>query len=392
MIGLAVGIDYFLFILLRHRTHFANGEKPAKPTASAVGTAGSAVVFAGVTGIIALLGLLVVNIPFLSVMGVTAALAVLLAIGVATTLVPALLGLAKGRLAPKPGSRAFKRATENLAGKTTMGVRWVRGAMKRPMLATVAVLGTLAIPALSLDLNLPDGASEPKGSTQPQAYSMIEKGFGAGYDGPLIVAVDITQTATFMPVFRAIAARLEKLPNVAKVSQGLPDTTLDTAIIQVIPKSGPNDPSTKQLVQSNRNIAPPIKATYDAPISVTGATAVGMDVSNRLTSALIPVGIVVVGLSVILLMMVFRLVLVPIKAAVGFLLSGASSLGVGGVVVVAIFPWGGLARVSGVEHPGPILSFLPIILMAVLFGPAMDYAVFLVSGMRESFVQTGDAR
>ncbi len=357
----------------------------------AVGTAGSAVVFAGVTGIIALLGLLVVNIPFLSVMGVTAALAVLLAIGVAPTLVPALLGHAKGRLAPKPGSRAFKRATENLAGKTTMGVRWVRGAMKRPMLATFAVLGTLAILALSLDLNLPDGASEPKGSTQLQAYSMIENGFGAGYDGPLIVAVDITQTATFMPVLKAIAARLEKLPDVAKVSQGLPDTTLDTAIIQVIPKSTPNDPSTKQLVQSNRNIAPPIKATYDTPTSVSGATAVGMDVSNRLTSALIPVGIVVVGLSVILLMMVFRLVLVPIKAAVGFLLSGASSLG-GGVVVVAIFPWGWLARVSGVEHPGPILSFMPIILMAVLFGPAMDYAVFLVSGMRESFVQRGDAR
>jgi RND superfamily putative drug exporter len=391
MIGLAVGIDYSLFILSRHRTQLANGEEPEESAASAVGTAGSAVVFAGVTVIIALLGLLVVNIPFLSVMGVTAALAVLLAIGVATTLVPALLGLAKGRLAPKPGSRAFKRATEHLAGKPTMGVRWVRGVMKRPVLATVAViavLGTLAIPALSLDLNLPDGASEPKGSTQLQAYSMIEKGFGAGYNGPLIVAVDITQTTTFMPDLKAIAARLEKLPDVALVSQGLPDTTLDTAIIQVIPKSAPNDPSTKQLVQSIRNIAPSITAKYDTPISVTGATAVGIDVSNRLTSALIPFGIVVVGLSVILLMMVFRSVLVPIKAAVGFLLSVASSLG----IVVAIFQWGWLASVFGVEHPGPILSFMPIILMAVLFGLAMDYEVFLVSGMRESFVQSGDAK
>ncbi|MET4781666.1 MMPL family transporter [Glaciihabitans sp. UYNi722] len=392
MIGLAVGIDYSLFILSRHRNQLAAGEDPEESAATAVGTAGSAVVFAGVTVIIALLGLLVVGIPFLSVMGVGAAFAVLIAIGVATTLVPALLGLAKGRLTPKPGSRAYRRAMVHDEGsKPTMGLRWVKGVMKRPILATVAVvavLGTLAIPALSLDLNLPDGASEPKGSTQRQAYEMIKEGFGAGYNGPLIVAVDITQTTDIQPDLAAIASKLTGLDDVSGVSQGIPDAALDTAIIQVTPASAPDAPQTKALVQSIRDLGPEIEKQYHTPISVTGATAVGIDISNRLSSALIPFGAIVVGLSIILLMMVFRSVLVPLKAALGFLLSVVASFG----VVVAIFQWGWLGDLLNVENPGPILSFMPILLMAVLFGLAMDYEVFLVSGMREEFVRTGDAR
>ncbi|MCU1558587.1 MAG: family transporter [Microbacteriaceae bacterium] len=392
MIGLAVGIDYSLFILSRHRNQLAAGEDPEESAATAVGTAGSAVVFAGVTVIIALLGLLVVGIPFLSVMGVGAAFAVLIAIGVATTLVPALLGLAKARLTPKPGSRAYRRAmVHDEGGRPTMGLRWVKGVMKRPILATlavVAVLGTLAIPALSLDLNLPDGASEPKGSTQRQAYDMIKSGFGAGYNGPLIVSVDITQTTNIQPDLAAIATKLTALGDVSYVSQGLPDAGLDTAIIQVIPSSAPDAQQTKALVQSIRDLAPAIKAQYDTPIAVTGATAVGIDISNRLTGALVPFGAIVVGLSIILLMMVFRSVLVPLKAALGFLLSVVASFG----VVVAIFQWGWLGDLLNVQNPGPILSFMPILLMAVLFGLAMDYEVFLVSGMREEFVRTGDAR
>lgn len=392
MIGLAVGIDYSLFILSRHRNQLAAGEEPEESAAIAVGTAGSAVVFAGVTVIIALLGLLVVGIPFLSVMGVGAAFAVLIAIGVATTLVPALLGLAKGRLTPKPGSRAYRRAmVHDEGGRPTMGLRWVTGVMKRPVLATlavVAVLGTLSIPALSLDLNLPDGASEPKASTQHQAYEMIKSGFGAGYNGPLIVAVDITQSNDIQGGLGSIAKRLRGLDDVSFVSQGLPDTGLDTAIIQVIPKSAPDAPETKQLVQSIRDLKPEIAKQYRTPISVTGATAVGIDISNRLTGALVPFGAIVVGLSIILLMMVFRSVLVPIKAALGFLLSVTASFG----VVVAIFQWGWLADLLDVENPGPILSFMPILLIAVLFGLAMDYEVFLVSGMREEFVRSDNAR
>jgi RND superfamily putative drug exporter len=392
MIGLAVGIDYSLFILSRHRNQLAAGIDPEESAATAVGTAGSAVVFAGITVIIALLGLLVVGIPFLSVMGVGAAFAVLIAIGVATTLVPALLGLAKGRLAPKPGSRAWRRAMVHDEGsRPTMGLRWVRGVMKRPILAAIgviAVLGVLAIPALSLDLNLPDGGSQPKGSTQRQAFDLIKEGFGPGYNGPLIVAVDITQTTAIQGDLEKIGAELKTLKGVDYVAQGFPNAGLDTAIIQVVPSSAPDAPETKALVQSIRDLAPAIKKKYDTPISVTGATAVGIDISNRLTSALLPFGAIVVGLSIVLLMMVFRSVLVPLKAALGFLLSVTASFG----VVVAIFQWGWLGTLLNVENPGPILSFMPIILMAVLFGLAMDYEVFLVSGMREEYVHSGDAR
>ncbi|MEO7124214.1 MAG: MMPL family transporter, partial [Lacisediminihabitans sp.] len=392
MIGLAVGIDYALFILSRHRTQLARGEDPEESAATAVGTAGSAVVFAGVTVIIALLGLLVVGIPFLSVMGVGAAFAVLVAIGVATTLLPALLGLAKGRLAPKPGSRTARRAIAVAnGGKPTMGLRWVKGVMRHPIFATIVVigvLGTVAIPALSMDLNLPDNGSEPVGSTQRMAYDQITKGFGPGYNGPLVIAVDITQTTDIQGDLDGIGKRLSKLDDVAYVSQGLPDAGLDTAIIQVIPKSAPDAVQTKALVHNIRDLAPSIKKQFDTPISVTGATAVGIDISNRLTAALIPFGLIVVGLSVLLLMMVFRSVLVPLKAALGFLLSVVASFG----VVVAIFQWGWLADFIGVAHPGPILSFMPILLMAVLFGLAMDYEVFLVSGMREEFVKTKDAK
>ncbi len=417
MIGLAVGIDYALFILSRHRNQLAKGEDPEESAAMAVGTAGSAVVFAGVTVIIALLGLLVVGIPFLSVMGVGAAFAVLIAIGIAVTLLPALMGLAKGRLAPKVGSRAWKRAqdagneatevsaatpSDEVATTTaatpaappkarSMGQRWVRGVMKRPVLATlgvIALLGTLAIPALSLDLNVPDGGSEPTGSTQREAYDLISEGFGPGFNGPLIVAVDITQTVDILDDLDAIRDKLATLDDVAYVQQGFPDEGLDTAIIQVTPASAPDSAETKALVQEIRDLAPEIEAQFDTPISVTGTTAVAIDISNRLTNALLPFALVVVGLSIVLLMMVFRSVLVPLKAALGFLLSVAASFG----VVVAIFQWGWFAELLHVDNPGPILSFLPILLMAVLFGLAMDYEVFLVSGMREEFVHTGDAK
>ncbi|MEO6941567.1 MAG: MMPL family transporter [Terrimesophilobacter sp.] len=439
MIGLAVGIDYTLFILSRHRNQLAAGDEKENSAATAVGTAGSAVVFAGVTVIIALLGLLVVGIPFLSVMGVGAAFAVLIAIGVATTLLPAMLGLAGNRLRPKPGSRAERRALAHLnahhgdeaatsvaaidltaapagsvptgaattsataaaaannssrarsrAGRS-MGLRWVTAVMRHPIVASVAVvglLGVLAIPALSLQLSLPDGGSEPANSTQRQAYDLVTKGFGAGYNGPLVVAVDITQTTDIMNDLDRIGNDLRALNGVEWVSQGLPDAGLDTAIIQVVPSSAPDAEATKALVQSIRDLAPSIAATYDTKIFVTGTTAVGIDISNRLSAALVPFGLIVVGLSIVLLMMVFRSVLVPIKAALGFLLSVVAAFG----VTVAVFQWGWFGDLLQLTSTGPILSFMPILLMAVLFGLAMDYEVFLVSGMREEFVKTGSPK
>jgi RND superfamily putative drug exporter len=401
MIGLAVGIDYALFILSRHRTQLARGEDAQESAAIAVGTAGSAVVFAGITVIIALLGLLVVGIPFLSTMGVGAAFAVLIAMGIATTLVPALFGLAGRRLAPKVGSRSWRRAQEHTAEtaetttknkpKRSMGLRWVTLVMKAPWVATigvVAIVGVLAIPAFSLTLSLPDNGSEKVGTTQRAAYDLVSEGFGPGYNGPLIVAVDITQTVNILEDLDSIGAELRALPGVDFVSGGLPDAGLDTAIIQVTPTTAPDSVETKALVQEIRDLAPSIADEYDMPISVTGATAIAVDISNRLLNALLPFGIVVVGLSIILLMMVFRSVLVPVKAALGFLLSVGASFG----VVVAVFQWGWLGDLLHVDTPGPILSFLPILLMAVLFGLAMDYEVFLVSGMREEWVKTGDAR
>lgn len=392
MIGLAVGIDYALFILSRHRTQLAEGEDPEESTAMAVGTAGSAVVFAGVTVIIALMGLLVVGIPFLSVMGVGAAFAVLVAIGVATTLLPALLGLAGAKMAPKVGSRAHRRAlaTTNPDAKPSMGRRWVRGVMKVPAFASIAVvllLGVLAIPAADLELSLPDNGSEAADSTQRKSYDLITEGFGPGYNGPLIVAIDITQTTDILEDLDAIGAKLRTLDDVAEVTQGIPDEGLDTAIIQIIPASAPDSMETKALVAEIRDLAPEIERTFNTPIAVTGYTAIGIDISQRLSDALIPFGLIVVGLSIILLMMVFRSVLVPVKAALGFLLSVVASFG----VVVAVFQWGWFGDLVGVDTPGPILSFMPILLMAVLFGLAMDYEVFLVSGMREEFVKTGDA-
>ena len=391
MIGLAVGIDYGLFILSRHRNQLAQGMTVEESAATAVATAGSAVVFAGGTVIIALLGLLVVGIPFLSAMGVAAAAGVLVAILASTTLLPALLGLAKGRLIPKAGSRAFLRATaSDSATKKSLGERWVTRIIRRPIVAVVAVvglLGIIAIPAFSLELALPSGASQPVGTTTRTSYDMIEKGFGPGRNGPLIVLVDITQTTAIMPDLAAIRADLAKLPDVDYVSQGLPNATFDTAILQVIPSSAPDSPKTTALVNRIRALSSGIDQKWHTPIQVTGATAVQIDISERLNSALLPFGLIVVGLSILLLMMVFRSVFVPIKAAIGFLLSVFTSFG----VVVAIFQWGWFSDALGVI-PGPILSFLPILLMAVLFGLAMDYEVFLVSGMRETFVHTGDAK
>lgn len=390
MIGLAVGIDYALFILSRHRNQLARGQDPEDSAAEAVATAGGAVVFAGLTVIIALLGLLVVGIPFLSVMGIGAAFAVLIAVIGAVTLLPALLGVFGKRLAPKPGSRAHRRANAaDDGGKPTMGRRWVDLVLKAPVVFVVLVVGFLgaaAIPAASLDLNLPNNAGTP-GSTQREAYEMIDSGFGPGYNGPLIVTVDITQTTDIFDDLDAIGAQLAELDDVAYVGEGLPNETVDTAIIQVVPESAPDTPETKALVEEIRELAPSIEAEFGTPIAVTGYTAVAIDISNRLADALIPFALIVVGLSIVLLLMVFRSVFVPIKAALGFLLSAFGAIG----VTVAIFQWGWFADLLHVE-PGPILSFLPILLMAVLFGLAMDYEVFLVSGMREEFVKTKEPR
>ena len=390
MLGLAVGIDYSLFILSRHRDQLARGDDPAESAATAVGTAGNAVVFAGITVIIALLGLFLVGIPFLNVMGASAAGAVAIAIVAAITLLPALMGIMGEKLRPQPGSGAAKLA---LAGpeKPSVGRRWVRMVMKRPLMVTlisIVGLGTLALPALSLDLNLPGGGQEPLESTQRKAFDHISEGFGPGYNGALLISVDITGSEDIMDDLDALSAEMAEVPGVEFVSEGFPSPGLDTGIIQVIPQYAPDSRETKALVADLRERIPAWEETIGTPMAVTGFTAIGVDLSQRIQTALLPFGVVVVGLSILLLLAVFRSLVVPIKAALGFVLSVTGAFG----VVVAVFQWGWLGSLTGVDTAGPILSFMPIILMAVLFGLAMDYEVFLVSGMRERQVHTGDWR
>ncbi|MCW2704634.1 MAG: rane transport protein [Blastococcus sp.] len=400
MIGLAVGIDYSLFILSRHRTQLANGMDPEESAARATGTAGSAVVFAGLTVVIALSGLAVVGIPFLTVMGVGAAGTVLVAVLVALTLLPALLGFAGTRLAPKPGSRAARReqadARETTGAGGSMGARWTRLVTRRPLLTVLVVLAglvVLAIPAPQLRLALPDNSTAAPDTPQRQAYDLISDNFGPGLNGPLVVLVQNLDPATAEQTAGAIAATIGGAPSgtSGEITGGLDDVAYaapsllpggTTALVTVIPESGPQEEATNALVGDIRDLAPVLEQRTGTRIAVTGQTAVAIDVSDRLGAALLPFALVVVGLALILLLLVFRSILVPIKAAVGFLLSVGASFG----AVVAVFQWGWLSGLLGVPATGPVISFLPVILMAVLFGLAMDYEVFLVSRMREEYV------
>ena len=391
MIGLAVGIDYALFILSRHRHQLAKGADPAESAATAVGTSGSAVVFAGATVMVALLGLIIVGIPFLSVMGIAAAAGVLLALLTSVTLLPALLGFAGERLRPKPGSRAWRRET-GADARPTMGRRWVRMVLRAPIvvvIAVIGVLGAIAVPALHMQTSLPSGKGEAVGATARDAYDIVTEHFGEGTNGPMLVMLDITQmrNETLMDDLGAISDLVAATPGVAGAGAALPNPTVDSAIIQVIPTTGPDDPATMDTVQALRDLAPRILDDYGAASSVTGATAVQIDITNRLNGALLPFAGVVVGLSFVLLMLVFRSLLVPAKAALSFLLSAFAAFG----VVVLVFQDGVLGPVLGIV-PGPIIAFLPVLLLAIVFGLAMDYEVFLVSGMREAHVRGAPAR
>ncbi|MEU3612385.1 MMPL family transporter [Streptomyces sp. NPDC006872] len=395
MLGLAVGIDYVLFILSRHRQQLARGTDPRESVALATGTAGSAVVFAGTTVIIALAALSVIGIPFLTTMGLGAAGAVLIAVLAAITLVPAVAGFAGSRLAPKPGSRAARRAAdaEGSTGRTPMGTRWTKWVIAKPLLTVLAVPGilvTLALPATDMRLALPDNGSAPHASTERRAYDTISDKFGRGFNGPLLVLAE-TKNGTAAASAQAgtqVAQKLRTLKNVKAVLPPQPTSDPAQSVITVLPSSSPDSVRTGQLVRDIRGTGADIRATTGASIAVTGTTAVNIDVSSRLSDSLLPFVAIVVGLSLLLLMVVFRSLVIPVKAAVGFLLSVGASLG----LVVAVFQWGWLADILDVPHSGPVVSFLPIILTGVLFGLAMDYEVFLVSGMREQWAHTGRAR
>ncbi|SCF56744.1 MMPL family transporter [Streptomyces sp. Ncost-T10-10d] len=393
MLGLAVGIDYALFVLSRHRSQLATGMDTEESAARATATAGSAVVFAGLTVIIALCGLAVVRIPFLTVMGVGGAAAVFIAVGISTTLLPALMGFAGERLRPRPGSRAARREQAahgsgqhgGHGARRTMGERWGRIAIRRPLLTLLAVLiGLLAVavPARDLQLALPDNSSAPAGSSQRQAYDLVSEKFGPGFNGPLLVLADTSHAGNSQAATATLVKDLKTTDGVASVGEPQVIDHGEATVIQVVPKTGPSDQKTKDLVQYIRHEATGWQKQTGSEVSVTGTTAVNIDVSDRLASSLIPFALVVVGLSLLLLLLVFRSVVVPLKASLGFLLSVAATFG----AVVAVFQWGWLASALSVTETGPVVSILPILVMAVLFGLAMDYEVFMVSRMREAHV------
>ncbi|GHA90929.1 membrane protein [Streptomyces tendae] len=389
MIGLAVGIDYALFVVSRYRAELAHGRDRTEAAGHAVGTAGSAVVFAGLTVVIALAGLSVVGIPMLTQMGLAAAGTVVVAVLIAVTLVPALLGLCGRRIGPAARPRRGKRAT-GPGPRPGMGVRWARFVVRRPvavLLGGTALLGVVALPAASLEMGLPGDDSKPVSTTQRRAYDLIADGFGPGYNGPLTVVVQADDAGdgagddgSVVQAAKDLAGRIDGREDVSAVGPPRLSASGDTAVLNVVPDASPSSTETADLVHELRD--PELARAGDARVLVTGTTAMNADVSQKLSDALLPYLALVVGLAFLLLIAVFRSLAVPLKAALGFLLSVLAGLG----AVVAVFQWGWLGSVLGVTEPGPIVSIMPIFMVGVVFGLAMDYEVFLVTRMREAYV------
>lgn len=394
MLGLAVGIDYALFVVARYREERGRGLPAAEAVAMAVGTAGSAVAFAGLTVVIALAGLTVVGMPMLTKMGLAAAAAVVVAVLIALTLVPAAIGFAPDKVLSRATRRARpaeSRSTDDVEDleatvpALTGAHRWARFVLRRPvavLTAGVILLGALALPALSLRLGMPGEESQPTSTTQRRAYDELAQAFGPGFNGPLMIVVDAKNSDDPEAAISRIADKIAGTDGVAEVSPAIPNAAGDTALFEAIPTTAPTDAATKDLVNALRDARDSFTEGTGATFKVTGTTAINIDLSAKIQGALLPYLATVVGLAFLLLLMVFRSILVPIKAALGFLLSVLAALG----SVVLVFQEGFLAGLLGVEQTGPIQSAVPIFMIAVVFGLAMDYEVFLVSRKREAYV------
>lgn len=392
MLGLAVGIDYSLFLLNRHRRQLTDGMAVHDSIALATGTAGNAVTFAGGTVIVALAALTLTGIPFLGTMGLVAAGTVAIAVLASLTLTPALLSLLGTRLLPR--SRRAAAGTNPPAGGTDVDGRgWARAVQRHPwpaIVAVVAVTGLLAIPASQLRLGLPDGSHEPPDSTAYRTYDLVREHFGAGANGPIIAvaSLDAPDEETARTDLQLDIA--EELLAVDGVRFVVPFGVSDdggTFAYQVMPVDGPSEESTVALVEHLVSDAD-VGAEHGATLGYTGQTVANIDISAQLGDAMPRYLVVVVGLSLLLLLLVFRSVWVPLLASVGFLLTLVAAFG----GVVATYQLGFAAPLLGVHEPGPVLSFLPTLLVGVLFGLAMDYQVFLVSAMREAYAHGTPAR
>ena len=395
MLGLAVGIDYALFIVNRHRQQLKAGMPVRESIGLANGTSGNAVVFAGLTVIIALAALNVTGIPFLGLMGTVAAACVAIAVLIAVTLTPALLSLIGGKaLNRKERARVEAGELQPLHGEKparrggTRRTKMSNGSAIVTALAATVALILIAIPFGSMRLGLPDGGSEPPGTDSQVAYTLTGEAFGDGYNGPLVVTADLPQGLDEDEATDLQLSVAEQVADMDHVRAAVPaalneDRTL--AMIQVIPDGGPNAVSTEQLVETLRSTEAAGEATG---LDVAGVTSGFIDVSAKLSEALPLYLALVVGLSLIIMVLVFRSLLVPLIATGGFILSVFAAMG----AVVAIYQWGWLSSIFGVHAPGPVLSFLPTIMIGVLFGLAMDYQLFIASGMREAYAHGTPAR
>jgi RND superfamily putative drug exporter len=383
MIGLGVGIDYALFIVTRHREFLARGMTVEESAGRAVATAGQAVIFAGGTVVIAILGLGVAGVPFMTAAGVATSIIVALMVVASVTLLPALLGLSGHAI-----NRFGIHRRHGGGGSAGQGwARWGRHVSRHAVayaVGTTVFLLALTAPVLDLQLGFPDEGTLPTSRTERQAYDLTADGFGPGVNGPLVVAVDISEDATIVePLSAAIAADA----GVAAVAAAEVDPAAGVATIVVVPDSSPQDAATFETVQRLRSdVFPAVLADSPATAHVGGQTASFGDVANRVTERLPWFIAAVVLLSFLLLMVVFRSILVPLKAALLNLLSIGAAYG----VLVMVFQWGWGKDLIGLEGPVPIVSFIPMFMFAVLFGLSMDYEVFLLSRVREEYVVTGD--
>ncbi|CAQ00491.1 MMPL family transporter [Clavibacter sepedonicus] len=390
MLGLAVGIDYSLFIVNRHRKQMLAGTGVRESIGLANGTSGTAVVFAGSTVIVALLALNITGVPFLALMGTVGAVCVLVAVLVAITLTPAVLGLAGTRVLRKrdraSASRAASAPSPQDAAKALKPMSNARAVLT--VVGTVVALLVVAIPSLSMRLGLPDGSSEPAGSTSERAFSTVADEFGEGANGPLLVVADVPAglaDADLLATQVDVAQALHDLDDVVAVAP-VANTDDNTVLaFQVLPQEGPNSASTEQLVQDIRALP---ELDGGITLGVAGQAATNIDISEALAAVLPLYLLVVVGLSLLILIVVFRSILLPLIATGGFVLSLFATYG----LIVAVFQFGWGASLIGLENSGPILSFLPVILVGILFGLAMDYQLFLASGMREAYVHGAEAR
>lgn len=406
MLGLAVGIDYALFIVSRYRHEIGVGRSAEEAAGRAVGTAGSAVVFAGMTVIIALVGLSIVQISMLTQMGIAAGATVAVAVLVALTLLPALFGFA-GRRILKSRLPFLRNNDPEAHDRVTMGRKWVTFVVKNRvavLIVGLVIAGVTAVPVASMQLALPDQGSDPEGSETRIAYELISDNFGEGANGPLVVLIDTAETDDPLAAVTEVNEILMGLQDnvLAAIPAGPHDPgepggleafvaqleATQYALATVIPETGPASVETQDLVADIREAVAGVNGDTGARVLVSGQTAVGIDISQELADAFPSYLLVVVGLAFVLLVMVFRSILVPVKAVVGFLVTILVALG----VTIAIAQWGWGASLVGFDSPGPIMSMLPLLMTGILFGLAMDYELFLVSRMREEYAHGNPAQ